>query len=431
MANFFDQFDAPATQGAASNFFDQFDSPQATDSNQPASQNQPQQKPFSILDTWPVKLAEGLWQAAKYPGEVYAGNEVVPSSANGGENIDKVTNLAGIAPVSQVVPAMRAVPPVLSSIRSAAKSLYRRANNLKFELKPGALGDFGSGLQAALNQEGWNDVTAPKTMGLINKLQSSPEGSFVTPQNIHSAQKSFGMVRDSVNNDAADRAAAGIALNHFNNFLENLGQNDLRAGSPDMAQNYVSLIKEANGNYTSYKLGNSLEQRIYNAQNNAASAHSGANVENALRTQFRQIINNPKLQRGYTPEQLSAMQQFVRGSGLENITRAGGNLLGGGGGLGMIAAGSIGHLMGLPPEALPMVGLALKQFGNNRALSEANQIAEMIRAASPLARSGAKSLVARSPLAVGAAASGARLLPQYTTPPNFQLLSNVAPYFAP
>lgn len=41
-------------------------------------------------------MGQAAWEAVKLPGDVYAGRAAVPSSANNGENIDRVTDLAGL-----------------------------------------------------------------------------------------------------------------------------------------------------------------------------------------------------------------------------------------------------------------------------------------------------------------------------------------------
>ena len=50
----------------------------------------------ALMRTWPARMGQGILSAAKLPGDVYQGNAAVPSSDNGGENIGRVTDLAGL-----------------------------------------------------------------------------------------------------------------------------------------------------------------------------------------------------------------------------------------------------------------------------------------------------------------------------------------------
>src|SRR6185503_6314985 len=102
--------------------------------------------------------------------------------------------------------------------------------------------------------------------------------------------------------------------------------------------------KEANANYKAYKQSEDFTFRGTKATNNAEAANSGMNLENQLRSQVRQILNNKNLQRGYDTETLAAFRAFNQGSRTANILRMVGNALGGGGGWGSLAAGAIGHM---------------------------------------------------------------------------------------
>ena len=299
-------------------------------------------------------------------------------------------------------------------LKSAATSAYTQAKNLPVEIKPSALGDFNVGLQSALNEDGFNKVIAPKTFQTLDMPSNAPAGATVTPNNLRTIQRTLGVIKNGT--DPTESLVAGNSLDHFNNFLENIQASDLAKGSPEDAAQFSALVKDANGNYRAYKQSQAFDQRGNVASNNTAASHSGMNLENNLRTQVRQILNKPALQRGYDQPTLDAMQDFNNGSRSANAVRMLGNLLGGGGGWGMLASGTIGHLMGLPPEALPAMGIAFKQMGNNRAASQYGQIAQMIRNNSPLALSGATSQAPRSSAAIGAIRGGQLGLPQTNLP---------------
>lgn len=448
-ANPFDQFDPPA-QGPWTDFQDgpwnDFQKPQnaggslsfddlipakATGPNPFDQFDTPQQAPphkFGLMDTWPARLATAIYNAVTLPHDVYEGTAAVPQSPNmlGGEDTSAIGRVSDLAALGSGFMSNRAAlmggtaGPTGQQLKSAAQTGYEQAKNIGVELRPEAMDNFGVLTRSKLDEQGLNSEIVPKTHAVLGKLSQYPADSTVNANNLRTIQKSLGNVKN-LSNDPAERMAAGQALGDFNKLLENLDQvpGALSRGAPEDAAQFSQLVKDANGNYQAYKQGDAFDLRGQAAENNTAASHSGMNLENNLRSQVRQILNNPKLQRGYDAQTLQAMQDFNNGSRTANTMRLVGNLMGGGGGLGMLAAGSVSHLLGLPFELGPGIGLGLKSIANQRALGGFNTIGDMIRANSPLARSGFTNPTPSPVLTSGAAGT-------YTGLPSF--LGTAVPY---
>lgn len=388
----------------------------------PAQAGTPPKASFGLMDTWPAKLAQSIYSAVTLPGDVYQGNAAVPQSANmpGGDtttsdpntpipsgtigsllglkpgslpsNIGRVTDLASLySPLSPGGAPKVMAPPTNAMLKSAAVKSYDQALKVPIEINPKALDIFTAGAKQDMLNDGISlDVMAPTTSKIVDKLGNAPDGATVSPTNIRAIQKSFGYIKNN-NSDPQERMIAGSMLNQFNKFLENLDQvpSALAKGTPEDAAQFSSLVKEGNGNYAAYKGAQAFDQRGMNAQYQSNASHSGMNLENNLRSQAAQILKNPSLQRGMSDETIGALKDFNAGSRTENTMRLLSNVLGGGGGLGMLAAASVGHMFGLPFEAGPAVGMALKGLANRRAGNEFSAIGDTIRANSPLAQQGA------------------------------------------
>jgi len=184
--------------------------------------------------------------------------------------------------------------------------------------------------------------------------------------------------------DATERMAASRMIDHLDRFLDNPAAADLLKGN---ARRATQIYKEANANYAAMKRSDTLAGKVESAEEQAASANSGANVENALRQRIRDILKSPKLRRGYSPEEIVAMQSAVRGTAPQNVLRVVGNLLGGGGGLGAVAAGTAAALAGAGPAAIavPAAGYGIKKLGNAIMRSRVNALDELIRSRAPAA----------------------------------------------
>lgn len=339
------------------------------------------------ITSLPGKIYEGIKGAVTLPGDVYQGNAVVPQSANmpGGEDVSsigRVIDLAslGVRPFEKNFGRLGA--PSEAELKSAATTGYTQAENLPISFKPEAMDTLGQNIQAGL---GIDPELAPKTFKVLGRLSDYDKP--VTPQNLRTVQRSLGDLKN-YSSDGTERLVAGRSLKAFNDYLENVDPDHLASGAPADAAQFSALVRDANGNYSAYKQSQDFTQRGENATYDAAAANSGMNLENNLRSQVKQILKNPKLQRGLDDDTLQALKDFNGGSRTANVMRLIGNLLGGGGGLAAFITGGAGHLLGIPPETLPGAGMALRSVGNRIAASKFGDIGSMIRANSPLAGQG-------------------------------------------
>ncbi len=279
--------------------------------------------------------------------------------------------------------------PLAADLKTAATGGYDAVKNSGIEIKPSSMQNFTAKVQADLNADGLNEVLAPRTFQVLDKLGNPQPGATVTPNDFRTLQRALGYAAKSV--DPTERLAASRAMDALNTQIENLPASDLARGTPADAAQMSGTIKEANANYAAYKRAQEFDLRGQKAQNNAAAANSGMNLENNLRTQVRQILNSPKLQRGLDADTLEAFRKFNSGSRAANVLRMVGNALGGGGGWGTVANAALGSVLAGPAGAVavPTAGMAMKLAGNARALREFDKLSEMIRANSPLARKAA------------------------------------------
>ena len=102
---------------------------------------------------------------------------------------------------------------------------------------------------------------------------------------------------------------------------------------------------------------------------------------------------HPERVRGFTDEQVAEMKRIADGTVTENGLRLFGNILGGGGGLGSLAAAAFFGHGELAPGALlfPAAGMGMRQLGAMLATNRVNKLDAAIRARSPLGQSMAAS----------------------------------------
>lgn len=325
------------------------------------------------------------------------------------------------APASAKVAA-----PTIQELKAEASAGYKSPEVTSLEVKPTTIKNYGDTAKTILNNDGFDENVAPKTFGILEKLSKIPTGSTVTGQNFNSLRKMLGKAAGSI--EPAEKAAASMAIEHLDSFIPTIPKSEVIAGDVGAA---AGKLETARGNYAAAKQAEKIDEKVVQAEVRAASANSGMNVANTIRQRMADVVLKPKERRGLLPEEVEAAKAISEGTKTQNVLRAAGNILGGGGGLGTAVVGAIGGVAtGGPGAALPIAGFALKALGNKLTVRQAEKLSEAIRSRAPLASSTQKFNQAaaqvqanRTPQAIAGAVLAARNLSTNMRSAGF----NVAP----
>ncbi len=181
--------------------------------------------------------------------------------------------------------------------------------------------------------------------------------------------------------DGAQRAAANKAIDWIDTYTQHLPKSHVIAGDAKAAS--MELFK-ARGDAAALFRSKRVTDAIERAVNNAASTHSGGNLQNEIQKQLRNILNDKKQTRGMSQAEIAAIRDAAHGSMGSNLARRVGKLLGGGGGLGQLGATSAGAALAGPVGmfGLPALGMAANRLGSSMTMNKANKAAELMRARS-------------------------------------------------
>lgn len=329
-----------------------------------------------------VGMAKGLYNAvtsgATLPHDVYQG-KVDPLSEEGIKRASELATLAGPLSPRIGTSAVAKGVPTIEELKSAARAGYESPTVKAVEMKADVGPRLATEIQTNLNKEGIDDILAPKTFGILNKLKDVPEDAFLSVDNLRTLRRTLNRAAGSA--DATERLAAKTSIAHLDETLAELPAADVIKGDPKAA---AAILKEANGNYAAAMRAMDLDKRSLRAELQAARANSGMNVANRVRSNMADILMSPKLARGFNPEELATMDTIVRGYTGENFLRHMGNILGGGGGLlsalyGLAAIGTHGGA-----AIAPVAGYGLRKLSNSLALRHARKLNEAVRLRSPL-----------------------------------------------
>lgn len=261
-----------------------------------------------------------------------------------------------------------APPPSTEAINAAADSGFNALKKSGIEVPSKDVKTLATATRSALESDGFRDYLAPKTFSVLSELETPPKGSVANISDLHGIRRVLGKAAASA--DPTERAAASRVMSELDTYLSGV--------SPE--------LKTAIANYSAAKHSETVQGKLDRADLNAASANSGANIDNATRQQIKSILMNPKARRGFTKEEIAQMEKIVRGTSTANLVRGTGNLLGGGGGLGAMVTGGAGYAAAGPAGvAAPAAGYAMKKLGNALTAREVAKLDSMIRARSPLA----------------------------------------------
>lgn len=340
--------------------------------------------------------------AVTLPGDVATG-QVDPMSP---EAIGRSAELAGVA--SPINPGARAgeaaipgaasaftpgkvIPPTADALRAAAKEGYNTAAAAGVDYSSPHVADLAQGVQSDLNGKGIIGTLAPKTHAILNQLQAVPAGESSVPfGSLDAARKAFGHAAGDFTNPT-EQLAAKTAQRAVDGFVSAPPAGAVVAGDAPAAS---QAVQDARANYAAASRSDTLNGIEEKAELRAAAANSGANTGNSIRSRVASLLSNPKQSAGFSPDEIDALNEVVRGSPTRNAVRIAGNLLGGGGGMhgaGMgLVLGTMGEHMGGPAGAAigvaaPFAGAGLKHLDNSMTGQSLTAADELTRSRSPLA----------------------------------------------
>lgn len=274
--------------------------------------------------------------------------------------------------------------PEAADLKAAARAQYQAPAVADVQIQPAAVSDLATKIDSDLANQGFRPKLQSGVFDIVNELKAAPGP--VAVADLDAVRKALGVVgreTDAIGRPTANAAAARSAIGHIDDFLPNLNPADLLRGNAGAAN---SILGEARSNWGAAKRSEQVKTLLANAEINAASANSGGNIQNATKQAFKPLLrNNGAKAIGYNDEEMAALNKIVRGTWTGSAARAAGNLLGGGGGLGMLASGAAGYEAGGLPGALAagVAGRVLKRIGNQSTANAVQRLDTLIRSRSP------------------------------------------------
>lgn len=257
-------------------------------------------------------------------------------------------------------------------VKAEAQKFFKAAEDTQAILRPGALQKLSAQADEAATEFGFLPEMQPRVASVLNYLNKikqeniSIKGMMALRKMAQNAAKSP---------DDAERTLGGQIMAALDDSMETLGPDDVLQGNASLA---ASAWSEGRRLWSQYRKSRTVDEATNNADLQTASSGSGGNTDNALRQKFKAILTNEKARRGFTKDELAAMEDVVRGRGGANALRVVGKLSPLGGGL-MAALGLGAVATGGPLAAIPVAGMIAKPLADRATRANVNALSGLIR----------------------------------------------------
>lgn len=320
-----------------------------------------------------------------------AGAGVGRFSGSRGERIAAANTLLKEPTAKEIAEAVQAAAPTPTQLRQASKSIYDQVRDLGADIKPDTFSSFAGSVRKEALDIGLDIPAAgrsltPEAQTVFSRLEGLTDGSPVTVDALErvrrSAQNASSVASRAGNN--ADASVNNLIVDNIDGFLQKIDKKDFTGDVTNIGGELAAARKLWGKARKSELLDEALEK--------AGGQASG--IENGIRIQFRQIINNKKKSRFFTAEEKEAMKNVVQGTASANTFKRIGklgfgsgqqtNVLSGlaGAGVGSTSLsamfGPIGAGIGL--VILPTAGTISKRLAENLTKKSASMANQLVRA---------------------------------------------------
>jgi predicted GIY-YIG superfamily endonuclease len=269
--------------------------------------------------------------------------------------------------------------PTNEGLTKRGHDLYEESESHGLMITPAATSRLKSTVTSKLADEAYHPGLNPELKATLEDLDRVITGGNVTLKGLDTHRQLLANAKGSTNPQT--RRLAMKYNEKLDDFLDNLADSDVivtKAGGNKT--DAIKALREAQKTWAQKRKDDMIEEALYKAGNNSSATHSGGNVDNAIRQQFRAILANEKKRRSLSADERKAMELIVRGVKGERLLRTLAKLSPNGSGL--MAVLQMGGIGAFGPGALvaPGVGIPAKMAAEKLTPSRVNQLRDVVRA---------------------------------------------------
>jgi hypothetical protein len=278
------------------------------------------------------------------------------------------------APAAQRPAGVARVPeepvPTKERLAELATEAYKRADEAGVVITENSLKGLKTRVVALTKKGGIDKDLHPDSTAALNKILKS-KGE-LTLTEVETLRKVANDAKGAIK--PADKRLAGQIVDELDDYIDNLKDTDVVAGDATKAK----ALKEARGLYSRKKKAETLEELVSRAELSAPN-FSASGMENALRTEFRNLAKNKQKIRMFTAEEQAAIRKVAQGGKVENALRFIGKFAPTGVVSGTLAGGLATALAGPVGIGVPVAGLAGRYAATRMTMKNVSKADELVR----------------------------------------------------
>lgn len=276
---------------------------------------------------------------------------------------------------SKVAGMFNKKPPQMTTdqLKSAGSESYKRAKEAGVIFKPEAVDRLRQSVYDDMAEMGFDPALHPGAAVVYNRLERLASGGYTGLDGLDTVRR-VASAGYNPSNPANNEMLRSIT-SRIDDFAASATSDDIISGNAAKA---TQALSEGRDYWKRFRKLEKVQELIARADRRAASTGSGGNVENATRQELRKILDNKKIMRGFTKDEIAAIEKAVMGTGAQNALRLAGKLSPQGNGL--MAALGLGGVASMPMVAVPaMIGGAIsKKAAERMASKNADEVMRLV-----------------------------------------------------
>lgn len=262
------------------------------------------------------KTASNIQQALTYQPR----GQVAPEYL---QNVENVMEASKIAPTPllpnrpSLALKIKAKVPTAEEVKNAATEMYKKIDDAGVVIQAEPFNQFVNKVKETVGGK-VREARQPQVVDALKQLDEA-SGSVKTLQKMQDLRSSISEIKMSGN--PSERKFAGEIVNELDKFMEGLDSSHLVAPAKgDVAA--IKLVPQARELWKQARKSELLDDIYRRAEIKATDPYNDVAYASKLRAEFKNLATNKSKLRGFTEEEVKAIEQAAKGGRIENALRA-------------------------------------------------------------------------------------------------------------
>lgn len=203
----------------------------------------------------------------------------------------------------------------LDDLKRRASANYKAADEAGVIFSDSLTKRLSGEMKQALADFAYHPKLQPKVKVLVDEVDRLANGN-VTLKGLDTFRKM--VTRVSADLDPSTRAAAGKLIEKIDDALLKPRPGEVLGGN---VQAGTKALREARAGWRQMRKVELLDDALQRADDRIASTYGGGNIDNAVRQQFRRLLDNRKTARMFTQAEKDELRKVIMGGNVGNFLR--------------------------------------------------------------------------------------------------------------